>query len=98
MCAASGLAGLPIHLTDVQTLIMFNEEWWSKLSPATREWLMSENGDAVPEAIAVEVVSAGGPVAAETEGEDAEPGLFFSDEIVDWVEEKANFEDPSGSP
>jgi len=56
-----------------------------------------ENGDAVPEAIAVEVVSAGGPVAAETGEEDAEPGLFFSDEIVDWVEEKANFENPRGS-
>jgi len=76
---------------------MFNEEWWSKLSPATREWLMNENGDAVPEAIAIEVVSAGGPVAAEAGGEDAEPGLFFSDEIVDWVEENANFEDPRGS-
>jgi hypothetical protein len=77
---------------------MGNEQWWSRLEPATREWLIANNGDAVPERVATEVTAAGGPVAMEpTCGDDTEPGLLYPDEIVDWIEEIANAEDPQAS-
>ena len=87
--------GLAFHAAASHTLSMSNEQWWSKLGPATREWLVANNGDAVPERVAAEVVAAGGPVAVEqTGGDGALPGLYFPDEILDWVEEIANSEDP----
>lgn len=77
---------------------MINEQWWSRLRPATREWLINNNGDVVPEHVATEVATAGGPVAEEVTGDDGpQSGFFYSDEIVDWVEEMANYEDPPGS-
>lgn len=89
---------LPFHGAASDTLIMGNEQWWSKLEPATREWLIANNGDAVPERVAAEVAAAGGPVAAAPAGEDDTlPGLFYRDEILDWVEETANTEDPQAS-
>ncbi|MFB0833673.1 hypothetical protein ACX8Z9_07800 [Arthrobacter halodurans] len=77
---------------------MDNEQWWSRLKPATREWLIANNGDAVPERVATEVAVAGGPVGVEATGEDdTQPGLFYPDEILDWVEEIANTEDSPDS-
>jgi hypothetical protein len=77
---------------------MINEQWWSRLKPATRAWLIDNNGDAVPDDVATEVATAGGPVAAEVAAENGpQPGLFYPDDIVDWVEEIANDEDPLGS-
>lgn len=72
---------------------MGNEQWWSKLEPTTREWLIANNGDAVTERVATEVAAAGGPVAVEQAGEGTQPGWFYPDEVVDWVEEIANDED-----
>ncbi|SDK46146.1 hypothetical protein SAMN04487913_101307 [Arthrobacter sp. ok362] len=78
--------------------MMSNEQWWSKLQPATREWLIANNGAAVPERVANEVAAVGGPVAVKQAGEDdTQPGLFYPDEILDWVEEIANNEDPEDS-
>lgn len=75
---------------------MANEQWWARLQPATRAWLIANNGDIVPEEVANEVAAAGGPVAAEPVGEDAaDPGLRYPDEVIDWVEEIANTEAPS---
>lgn len=73
---------------------MRNEQWWSRLEPATRAWLIAKSGDAVPERAATEVARAGGPVAVKPEvGDDADPGLFYPDEVLDWVEEIANSEE-----
>ncbi|MET3176789.1 UNVERIFIED_ORG: hypothetical protein ABIB52_004667 [Arthrobacter sp. UYCu721] len=73
---------------------MFEDQWWSRLSPSTRAWLIDNNGDAVPDDVACEVANVGGPVAAEVASEDGpKPDLFYSDEIVDWVEQKSNYED-----
>lgn len=77
---------------------MNNEQWWASVAPSTREWLIANNGDAVPQDIAEEVARAGGPVAAEDTSEESEqPGLFYPDEITDWIEERANDEDPAAS-
>lgn len=73
---------------------MGDAQWWLRLEPATREWLIANNGDAVPERVATEVAVAGGPVAESTGDHDTQPGLFYPDEILDWVEEIANTEDP----
>lgn len=79
------------------TLTMSNEQWWSKLGPETRAWLIDNNGDAVPEGVAAEVAAAGGPLPQGNADDDAPPGRYYTDEVVDWVEEMANDEDPQGS-
>ena len=37
------------------------DQWWTKLQPATRTWLINNNGDEVPAAVAAEIAGAGGP-------------------------------------
>ncbi|MBD7994253.1 hypothetical protein H9639_02950 [Arthrobacter sp. Sa2CUA1] len=68
-------------------------QWWSRLEPATRAWLVSNNGDAVPDGIAAEVLAAGGPAAQPAGGGS---GLYYPDEVIDWIEETANGEGASG--
>ncbi|MBD8043560.1 hypothetical protein H9638_07015 [Arthrobacter sp. Sa2BUA2] len=74
-----------------------NTQWWSRLEPATRTWLMNNNGDAVPDGVAAEVLRAGGPAAlpAEVPAEEdgGQGGLYYSDEVIDWIEATANAED-----
>lgn len=67
------------------------EQWWPRLSEATRAWLIANNGDAVPEPVADEIVAAGG-VLTEGSVEDGEDGLYLSDEETDWIEAVANGE------
>jgi hypothetical protein len=45
-----------------QTAAMSIEQWWPKLNPSTREWLVENNGDAVPAEMVVEITNAGGSV------------------------------------
>ena len=40
------------------------EQWWSKLRPSTREWLIENNGDAVPPEIVAEITAAGGSITS----------------------------------
>ena len=70
------------------------EVWWPRLRTATRDWLIANNGDAVPPLIVEEIVGQGGPAGtdawwAEVEGS---PGRGMPDEAVDWIEEAANDE------
>ncbi|SEA62672.1 hypothetical protein [Leifsonia sp. 21MFCrub1.1] len=67
------------------------EQWWPTLSEATRAWLITNNGDAVPEPVADEIVAAGG-VLTEGSAEDGEDGVYLSDEETDWIEAVANGE------
>jgi hypothetical protein len=60
------------------------EEWWSKLSESTQDWLMQNNGIALPPEVSAELVAAGGP--ADDELADAE---------IDWIEAVANGETPA---
>ncbi|UPO78395.1 hypothetical protein [Arthrobacter sp. Helios] len=74
-----------------------NKRWWSRLEPGTRAWLMNNNGDAVPGGVAAEVLGAGGPAAlpAEAPAEEGggQAGLYYSDEVIDWIEATANAEE-----
>ena len=60
------------------------EVWWPKIRRDSRQWLVDNNGDAVPGAIVQDIVRAGGQVN----------GSYLSDEEVDWVEAVANGEEP----
>ena len=72
------------------------EQWWPKLKPSTREWLIDNNGDAVPAAVLGEIKDAGGSVASGAwwVGENGPSGFHFSDEAVDWIDAVGNGETP----
>lgn len=72
------------------------EQWWTKLKPSTQEWLIENNGDVVPAEIVAEIAGVGGPASADPWWADRteEPGHYFPDEGIDWVEATANEENP----
>jgi hypothetical protein len=71
--------------------------WWPRLQPATRDWLIANNGDDVPATIVDEISAAGGP--AGTDGwwraHDESTGPHMPDAATDWIEELANDETPT---
>ena len=71
--------------------------WWPKLPQETRDWLIANNGDAIPAAIVEEIAHAGGSVASDAwwVGQNGPTGFYFSDAAVDWIEEVANGETPT---
>ena len=75
---------------------MSMEQWWPKLKPSTREWLIENNGDAVPAEVVLEITKAGGVVSSGAwwVGESGPSVLYFSDEAVDWIDEVGNGEIP----
>ncbi len=79
-----------------QTWDMSIEQWWPKLAPATRDWLIENNGGAVPAEMVVEITQAGGVVDSEAwwSGEYRARDFYFSDEGVDWIEAVGNGEVP----
>lgn len=74
------------------------EQWWPKLKPSTRDWLVENNGDAVPAELLDEIEAAGGSVASGAwwVGEDGRAGFHFSNEAIDWIEAVGNGEIPGG--
>ena len=70
------------------------DEWWPKLDPGTRDWLIAHNGEAVPEHILGHIEAAGGAVASDSWwiGQRGPDGFYLSDEATDWVEAIANGE------
>src|SRR5690348_3229530 len=48
-----------------QTVLMPIEQWWPKLQQPTRDWLIANNGDAVPPAVMAEIAEAGGPATSD---------------------------------
>lgn len=79
-----------------QTVPMSIEQWWPKLQPSTREWLIRNNGDAVPPGIVHEITDAGGIVDGGEwwVGQGDGSGFYFSDRAIDWIEAVANDETP----
>ena len=75
------------------------EQWWPRLNQSTREWLIENNGDAVPAELVAEIASAGGPAASDAWWTDQsdEPGFHLPDAATDWIEAVANDEEPEGS-
>jgi hypothetical protein len=76
---------------------MSMEVWWPRLRQETRDWLIANNGDAVPSPVVEEITRAGGSVATDAwwVGENGPTGFYLSDPAVDWIEEVANGETPS---
>jgi hypothetical protein len=72
------------------------EQWWSKVKPTTREWLIENNGDAVPPEIVAEITAAGGSINSDSwwVGQSGPSGFYISDEAADWIEAVANGETP----
>ncbi|WP_028268094.1 hypothetical protein [Arthrobacter sp. MA-N2] len=72
------------------------EHWWPKLKPSTREWLIENNGDAVPAEVVAEITEADGPIASDAwwAGRSGHSGFYFPDEAIDWIEAVANGEAP----
>jgi hypothetical protein len=73
------------------------EVWWPRLQPGTRDWLIANNGDAVPPAIVEEIKDAGGPVTSDAwwVAQDGSTGAYMPDAATDWIEEIANGETPA---
>lgn len=69
-------------------------EWWPKLTASTREWLIANNGDAVPGAVVseIEAVAGIGASGAWWIGASGPDGVYLSDRATDWIEETANGE------
>ena len=76
------------------TSTMSIEQWWPRLKPSTREWLLENNGDEVPAEVVAEIAEAGGPVASDPwwVGQST-PGFYLPDEATDWIEAVANGEE-----
>jgi hypothetical protein len=72
------------------------EQWWTRLQPSTQEWLIENNGDGVPAEVMAEIARVGGPAKDDPwwARQSEEPGQYFPDEGIDWVEAIANGEDP----
>ncbi len=72
------------------------EQWWPKLKPSTRDWLIDNNGDVVPAEMVAEITKAGGSVPSDARWvrENGSSGFYFSDEAVDWIDAVANGEIP----
>lgn len=72
------------------------EQWWPRLNASTQQWLVDNNGDAVPPEIQQEIRSVGGSLASEDWwAETGEPsGVYFSDAGIDWIEAAGNEEIP----
>jgi hypothetical protein len=70
------------------------QSWWPQLRPETQQWLVANNGDAVPPLIVEEIAGVGGPPASDPWWVDQEgsPGPCMPDEAIDWIEEVANDE------
>jgi hypothetical protein len=73
------------------------DQWWPKLRPSTRAWLIENNGDAVPADVVAEITEAGGSVTSDAwwVGESGPSGFHFSDEATDWIEAVGNGETPN---
>ena len=73
------------------------QQWWPKLPPSTRQWLVDSNGDVVPHGIILEIAGAGGPPVGDPwwDESDEAGGVVLPDEAIDWIETTANDEGPT---
>lgn len=71
-------------------------EWWPRLGSTAQEWLIANNGDAVPSHVLQQITAAGGVVTsgAGWVGERGPNGFYLSDDATDWIEAIANGESP----
>ena len=71
---------------------------WPSLAPATREWLIDHNGEALSAAVVDDIAAAnGGSIDPRWWAQDADAPVTLRDDIVDWVEAVANGEGSGNS-
>lgn len=72
------------------------EDWWPRLPEETRDWLIANNGDVVPDWVTEQIRRAGGVVSSDAwwVGDLGPTGLYLSDEAVDWIDAVGNGETP----
>jgi hypothetical protein len=70
------------------------DEWWARLSPEVREWLIAHNGEPLSPEVAAAIERAGGTRDADAWAiaPDSSQPFELSDEVVDWIEAVANEE------
>lgn len=70
------------------------EQWWPKLAPGTRRWLIDHNGESIPAPVLTAIQEAGDALDPSNWWWDNDSDdLNFSDAGVDWIEAIANDED-----
>jgi len=72
------------------------QDWWPRVPPQTRAWLVEHNGESLPADVVAAIVTAGGVATpgAWWVGSAGPGGFSLSDAAVDWVEAVANGEAP----
>lgn len=72
------------------------EVWWPKVKPETRDWLIANNGDALPAPVVEDIAGAGGAIDTDAWwiGQNGSSGFYLSDAAIDWIEAVANGETP----
>ncbi|MET4060980.1 hypothetical protein ABIB35_002538 [Arthrobacter sp. UYP6] len=72
------------------------QTWWARLAQETRDWLIANNGSAIPERIRDRIEQAGGPASGSVwwRSEEGTFGSFMPDAAIDWIEAAANDETP----
>ena len=70
------------------------ENWWPKLQPSTRQWLIAHNGEALPAEVAAEIRRVGGTAVrdASSVDEGSATRSHLPDDAIDWIEAVANEE------
>lgn len=75
---------------------MTMDTWWPRLPPATRDWLIANNGSPVPAEVVEQIEQAGGPSPSDpwrTRDENS-CQIAVPDSAADWIEAIANEETP----
>lgn len=72
------------------------EAWWPRLPQESRDYLIANNGDVVPDRLVEEIAGVGGPITTDAwwVGQTGPAGFYLSDEAIDWIDEVANGETP----
>ena len=69
------------------------EQWWPRLAPGIRRWLVAHNGEVIPSLVMTAIRDAGDPLNPTDWWWDSNAGDFtLSDAVVDWIEAIANDE------
>jgi hypothetical protein len=70
------------------------EDWWPRLTPETRDWLIAHNGEPLDTSVrnALLEVTQGEFDASWWAGDSEDGGSELSDAAIDWIEATANAE------
>ncbi|GAA4485813.1 hypothetical protein GCM10023094_41230 [Rhodococcus olei] len=73
-------------------------QWWPRLSPEARDWLVEHNGEPLDPAVAHEILAVNDGVTDPGwwQGDPADGMSELTDDVVDWIEAVANGEGPAG--